>query len=156
MALLCLGMFFAFWVPSQTLVNDLRSHGVTTTAAVTAVDNNPEYVRIRFNGPDGPTTAELSDYAGMRPEAEVGEALTVRYDSKDPSHALPVSWVDNPPILNLPMLGTAALTIFFLAGTVVLVLRRRWVLRIFGPPSDTVESPGTEGGGKPVRLSKPS
>ncbi|MCW8097340.1 hypothetical protein [Streptomyces tauricus] len=70
----------------------------------------------------------------MRPEVEVGEKLLVVHDPQDPHRVLTKDWVDDPPFLSLPILGTALLALLCSALTVAVVLRRRWHLRTFGAP----------------------
>ncbi|UOB11015.1 hypothetical protein MQE23_18915 [Streptomyces sp. HP-A2021] len=150
------GMALFFWLPSRSLVEDLRSHGVTVAATVIDVDTKPKYVKIRLvQGPEKGTAVELSEIAGMLPDAHTGDSMLVTYDPKDPSRILARSWVTAPPA-DLPTYGTAALAAFFLSGSVALTLRRRWILRTW-PPDSLVPDPAQpqEPGSKSVRLTKP-
>ncbi|MFF1275239.1 DUF3592 domain-containing protein [Streptomyces marokkonensis] len=128
-SLLCLGLALFFWLPSQSLVHDLRADGVTVVATVTGVDNKPRYVRVRLlQGARSGTETELWDYAGMLPDAHSGDSMMVTYDPKDPSRALLHSWVVDPPT-NLPAFGASALAALFLAGALIGAVRRRRLLR---------------------------
>lgn len=156
MFLLCVGMALALWIPPNSLVRDLRSSGVTAAATITGVDSKPDYVKVRFvNGAESGIEVKLSDYAGMYPDTHAGASMLVTYDPEDPSRSLAHDWVEDPP-LNLPVYGTSALALLFLTLAVAVVLRRRWVLRTFGPdtssrPSASGEKPSSGG----VRLTKP-
>ncbi|AQW48458.1 DUF3592 domain-containing protein [Streptomyces violaceusniger] len=139
-ALVTTGMFLAYWLPSKSLVDDLRSRGVTTVAEVTGRDNNPRSVQVEFDGPSGTVRTDLYDWGGVYPDVKVGDQLDVTYDREDSSRVLMRSWVDDPPTFSLPALGLLGMAPLFLAGTVVLTLRRRRILRTFGPstpPSPT-------------------
>ncbi|MCX5060617.1 hypothetical protein OOK12_27070 [Streptomyces sp. NBC_00452] len=130
--LLCVGMALALWLPSQSLVHDLRSRGVTAVATVVGVDSEPTYVRVRLvSSTEAGTEVKLSDYAGMYPDTHTGKSMLVTYDPEEPSRILAQNWVANPPP-NLPTYGTSALAFVFLGLTVAVLLRRRWVLRTFG------------------------
>lgn len=131
---LAIGIFLGLLLPANSLVDDLGDRGVTASSLVTGVDNKPKYVKVRFDSPSGTVKTDLSEFAGMVPDVQVGETLTVVYDPKDPSRALSKSWVEDPPYLSLPLLGTAALTLLCTALTVAVILRRRWYIRTFGPP----------------------
>ncbi|WP_143668882.1 MULTISPECIES: DUF3592 domain-containing protein [unclassified Streptomyces] len=153
---LCVGMALVFWLPSRSLVEDLRSRGVTVAATVVDVDTKPKYVKVRFaQGPRRGTTVKLSEIAGMLPDAHSGDSMQVTYDPNDPSRSLDHSWVMAPPA-NLPLYGVSALAAFFLSGAVVLTLRRRWILRTW-PPESPVSDPEhpQKAGTKSVRLTKP-
>ncbi|MFI1353868.1 DUF3592 domain-containing protein [Streptomyces sp. NPDC020898] len=157
LGILCIVIFLALWLPSKAVVDDLRSRGVTATATVTKVDDKPEIVEVRFRGPSETVTANLHDYAGMRPEVQVGQPLAVRYDPQDSSRVLTESWVNSPPLVNLPMLGTAALALFLLAAAAFLTLRRRQVLSLakVSPQDDSPSSSlAVEEDGKTAQLSK--
>ena len=157
LGILCIVIFLALWLPSKGVVDDLRSRGVTATAAVTKVDDKPETVEVRFRSSGETVTTNLHDYAGMRPEVQVGQTLTVRYDPQDPSRVLTQSWVNSPPIVNLPMLGTAALALLLLAAAAFLTLRRHQVLSLAkGSSQDgSLSSPfAVEEDGKTAQLSK--
>jgi hypothetical protein len=153
---LCVGMALAFWLPSRSLVEDLRSRGVTVAATVVDVDTKPKYVKVRFaQGPKRGTTVNLSEIAGMLPDAHSGDSMQVTYDPKDPSRSLVRNWVMEPPA-NLPTYGTSALAVFFLSGSVAVTIRRRWILRTWPPESSASDpkhpqKPGT----KSDRLTKP-
>jgi hypothetical protein len=126
-----------FWVPPHRLADDLHARGVTTTAEVIAAPRNrqgdPGNVRVRFDGPRGPTEQVLSDFGGMRPGSlRTGDLVLVVYDPQAPDRVLTADWVERPPVLTGPLVVTALMAVVFLAGTVALVLRRRWVLRHFG------------------------
>jgi hypothetical protein len=152
---LCAGMALFLWLPSRSLVEDLRSRGVTVAATVTDVDTNPPHVEVRLaQGPERGTAVGLSEIAGMLPDAHTGESMLVTYDPKDPSRILARGWVMDPPA-DLPTYGTAALAAFFLSGAVAVTLRRRWVLRTW-PPDSLVPDPvqPQEPGSKSVRLTK--
>jgi uncharacterized protein DUF3592 len=131
--LLCTGMSLFLWLPARSVVQDLRDHGVTVVATVTGVDNRPKYVKVRFNqGPVKGTEVKLGDYAGMYPTTHVGKPMLVTYDPADPFRSLARHWVENPPPI-LPAYGTSALALFLLAGAIVGLIRRRRILRTFGP-----------------------
>lgn len=133
MSLLCAGMTAVFWLPSQSLVRDLRSRGVTSAATVVGVDSKPKYVKVRFvSGPQMGAEIKLSDYAGMYPEARPDGAILVTYDPEQPSRALSHGWVENPPA-NLPAYGTSALTLVCLSLTTAVIIRRVRILRSSGP-----------------------
>lgn len=122
-------MALVFWLPSRSLVQELRGSGVTVAAEVTAVDNKPKYVKVEFlQGEESGTEEKLWDYAGMLPDVHPGDTLLVTYDPDDPHRGLPHAWVVDPPA-NLPAYGTSAIAVFFFAGAVVGTLRRRRLLR---------------------------
>ncbi|MEU1938650.1 DUF3592 domain-containing protein [Streptomyces coeruleorubidus] len=153
---LCAGMVLVLWLPSRSLVEDLRSRGVTVAATVTDVDTKPRYVKVRFvQGSERGTAVELSEIAGMLPDAHAGESMLVTYDPTNPSRILAHDWVMNPPA-NLPTYGTAALAAFFLLGAVAVTLRRRWILRTW-PPDFAAPDPTRpqEPGSESLPLSKP-
>jgi len=156
LSLLCVGMALALWIPSQSLVQDLRSRGVTAAATVTGVDSKPKYVKVRFvSGTKSGTEVKLSDYAGMYPDTRSGASILVTYDPEDPSRSLAHYWVEDPP-MNLPAYGTSALAVLFLVLTLAVVLRRRWILRTFGPetpPASSAEPDKPSSGG--IHLAKP-
>ncbi|KJK35498.1 hypothetical protein UK15_30575 [Streptomyces variegatus] len=116
--LLCVGMALFFLLPSRSLVQDLRSRGVSAAATV-------------------------SEYAGMLPETETGASVIVTYDPEAPSRVLTQGWVADPPS-NLPAYGTSALAVICLGLTTAVVWRRLRILRTFGPE----ESPSSSAGGK--------
>ncbi|MEU9572365.1 DUF3592 domain-containing protein [Streptomyces massasporeus] len=133
MSLLCAGMTAALWLPSQSLVQDLRSRGVTSAATVVGVDSKPKYVKVRFaSGPQMGEEVELTDYSGMYPEARPGGSILVTYDPEQPSRALSHGWVEDPPV-NLPVYGTSALTLVFLSLTTSVMIRRVRILRSSRP-----------------------
>ncbi|MDT0394562.1 MULTISPECIES: DUF3592 domain-containing protein [Streptomyces] len=133
-SLLCLVLALFFWLPSRTLVHDLRADGVTVVATVIGVDDQPRYVRVRFaQGPRSSAEEELWDYAGMLPDVHSGDSLTVTYDPDDPSHVLPRIWVIDPPT-NLPAYAAFTLAALFLAGALVGAVRRRLLLTHSPPP----------------------
>jgi hypothetical protein len=152
--LLCVGMVLSFLLPPRSLVQDLRSRGVSAAATVVGVDSKPKYVKVRLvSSPQAGTEVKLWDYAGMLPETQTGASMIVTYDPEDPTRILTQSWVKDPPA-NLPAYGTAAIAAFFLLGTVALVFRRRWILRNW--PSDASVAGSAKGhGSKSVRLTKP-
>ncbi|GHA49215.1 hypothetical protein GCM10010303_70670 [Streptomyces purpurascens] len=87
--LLCVGMALAFLLPSQSLVQDLRSRGVSAAATVVGVDSQPKYVKVRLvSSPKAGTEVELWDYGGMLPETQTGASMIVTYDPEDPSRIL--------------------------------------------------------------------
>ncbi|MEU9183943.1 DUF3592 domain-containing protein [Streptomyces sp. NPDC048484] len=141
MSLLCLGIFLALLLPAKALTDDLDDRGITTSAVVTEVDDKPKHMKVRFDNSNGTTKADMSEFAGMLPDVKVGENLRVTYDSEDPSRVLSQAWVENPPYLSLPILGTAALTLLCTALMVAVILRRRWYLRTFGPPPPRPKKP---------------
>ncbi|WP_268220490.1 DUF3592 domain-containing protein [Streptomyces sp. EMB24] len=129
MSLLCLLMALFFWMPARSLVHDLRTDGVIVEATVTAADNKPKYIRVRYAfGVEAGKEFKLSEYAGMLPELRTGDALLVIYDRKNPSRVLPHDWVTAPPP-NLPAYGTSGLSILVLGLSFAVVLRRRRILR---------------------------
>jgi hypothetical protein len=143
-SVLCVGMAAVFWLPSQSLVRDLRSRGVTSAATVIDVDSKPKYVKVRLvSGPQTGDEVKLSDYAGMYPDAEVNEAVLVTYDPQQPSRILSRNWVANPPP-NLPAYGTAALALLCLGLTAAAAIRRRRILRTPGPGAQPASSTSTE------------
>lgn len=157
LGILCIVIFLALWLPSKAVVDDLRSRGVTATATVTKVDDKPETVEVRFRSSGETVTENLHDYAGMHPEVQVGQPLAVRYDPQNPSRVLTESWVNSPPLVNLPMLGTAALALLLLAAAAFLALRRRQVLSLaqVSPQGDSPSSSlAVEEDGKTTQLSK--
>ncbi|GAA2415800.1 hypothetical protein GCM10010255_62670 [Streptomyces coeruleofuscus] len=89
--LLCVGMTLGLWLPSHSLVQDLRSRGVNSAATVVGVDSKPKYVKVRLvSGPRAGSEVKLSDYAGMYPDMHTDAALVVTYDRDDPSRILAV------------------------------------------------------------------
>ncbi|KES07972.1 hypothetical protein BU52_05965 [Streptomyces toyocaensis] len=132
-ALLCAGLALAFWLPSRSLVHDLRDNGVTVAARVTEADSKPKYVKVQFlQGDRSETQEKLWDYAGMLPDVQPGDTLLVTYDPDDPHRSLPHAWVTDPPA-NLPAYGSTAIAVFLLTGAVVGMVRRRRLLR--DPPT---------------------
>lgn len=133
-SLLCAGMALAFWLPSRSLVHDLRDGGVTVAAHVTEVDTKPKYVKVEFlQGKLSGTEEKLWDYAGMLPDVQPGDALIVTYDPDDPHRSLPHAWVTDPPA-NLPAYGSSAIAAFLFTGAVVGTFRRRRILTRSSPP----------------------
>lgn len=128
------GLLTGLWLPSHILVTDLQARGVTTLATVTAVTKHPRSVKVRFIGPDGPMKTDLMDVAGRLPETHVKGSISVTYDPRTPSRVLERSWVTTPVFLNLPVLGSAAMFVLTAAGTGAAILRRRHILRDYGPP----------------------
>lgn len=126
--------FLVFWLPAQSLVDDLRSRGVPVAAEITASPKN-KYgeagnVTVRFSGPRGEVETVLSDWGGKRPEGlPSGAAVSVTYDPQQPTRVLTTEWVDNPPAMTLPMLVTLVLTPLLLGAAILLVIRRRIVLK---------------------------
>lgn len=156
MSLLCAGMALLLWLPTQSLVQDLRSRGVTAVATVVGVDSKPKYVKVRLvTSPKAGTEVKLSEYAGMLPETHTNASMVVAYDPKDPSRIMARSWVEDPPV-SLQTYLASALALVFLVFAVALILRRRWVLRTFGP-EDPPASPTDDKkpGSGSVRLTKP-
>ncbi|MEU0221481.1 DUF3592 domain-containing protein, partial [Streptomyces sp. NPDC006265] len=142
--LLCVGMALFFLLPSRSLVQDLRSHGVSAAATVVGVDSKPKYVKVRLvSSPKAGTEVELSEYAGMLPETETGASVIVTYDPEDPSRVLVQGWVEDPPA-NLPAYGTSALAVICLGLTTAVIWRRFWILRTFGPEGPSASSTGGE------------
>lgn len=128
-SLLCVALALAFWLPSRSLVHDLRDGGVTVAAQVTEVDNKPKHVKVEFlHGDRSGTEEKLWDYAGMLPDVHPGDTLLVTYDPDDPHRSLPHAWVTDPPA-NLPAYGSSAIAVFLLTGAVVGTVRRRRLLR---------------------------
>ncbi len=84
----------------------------------------------------------------MHPDFHIGDRMWATYDPQKPSHLLSRHWVTIPPT-NFPVFGTSLIAVFFLVGTVALILRRRWVLRNW-PPEKPDTAPTTPG-----RLTKP-
>jgi hypothetical protein len=80
--LLCVGMALFFLLPSRSLVQDLRSRGVSAAATVIGVDSKPKYVKVRLVS--RPKEGTLSEYAGMLPETETGASVIVTYDPEAP------------------------------------------------------------------------
>ncbi|MER5829239.1 DUF3592 domain-containing protein [Streptomyces sp. NPDC002130] len=154
--LLCVGMVLALVLPSRSLVQDLRSRGVSAAATVVGVDSKPKYVKVRLvSGPKTGTEVKLWDYAGMLPETQAGASIIVMYDPEDPSRILARSWVEDPPA-NVPAYGTSALAVVFLGLTTAVVWRRLWILRTFGPEEPPASSTvGAKPGDKAVRDPKP-
>ncbi|MFH8500287.1 hypothetical protein [Streptomyces coeruleorubidus] len=84
---------------NNSLVEELGSRGVTVAATVTDVDTKPKCVKVRFvQGPERGTAVELSETAGMLPDAHAGESMLVTYDPTDPSRILARGWVMNLPL----------------------------------------------------------
>lgn len=157
MSLLCVAITLGLWLPARFLVQDLRSQGVSVAATIVEVDSNPKYVKVRLiQGPKSGTVVKLSDYAGMYPDAHVGEPMVVTYDPRDPTRSLARGWVDDPPA-NVPAYGAGALSCFFLVAFLTMTLHRLWNLRKHGPPT-TSGSPPTapkKPNPKGIRLTKP-
>ncbi|MCX5420893.1 DUF3592 domain-containing protein [Streptomyces sp. NBC_00078] len=131
--LVAFGISLVFFVPSHSLVSDLRSRGVATWAQVTSSPRDhfgsPGNIKIQFKGPKGEVDTTLSDWGGRRPDGLVtGQLVSVTYDPHDPTRVLTTAWVKNPPIVTLPMLVSLVVSLFFLAGAVFLTLRRRRLL----------------------------
>ncbi|MDL2081561.1 hypothetical protein QNN03_34540 [Streptomyces sp. GXMU-J15] len=144
LSLLCIGIALMLWLPSHSLVQDLRSDGVNAAATVIAVDNKPKYVKVRLvSGPEAGEEVNLSDYAGMYPDTRTGDAMIVTYDPADPSRILQRSWVEDPPV-SLQTFIASASGLFLLVLDVIVIIRRYRMLR-------RPETPGPEG----VSLTKP-
>jgi hypothetical protein len=144
-SLLCVGIATVFWLPSHSLVQDLRSRGITSAATVIDVDSKPKYVTVRLvSGPRAGDEVKLSEYAGMQPNAQVNEAMLVTYDPQQPSRILARGWVEDPPP-NLPAYGTAALAVLCLSLTAAAAIRRRRILRAPRPGAQPASSTKTEG-----------
>ncbi|MFJ6563425.1 DUF3592 domain-containing protein [Streptomyces sp. NPDC091412] len=135
MAVAAAGAFLVLWLPSHSLVDDLRSRGVSVAAEI--VDSprdkfgSPGNIRIRFNDPKrGEQETALSDWGGRRPAGlAAGSSVSVTYDPRDPSRVLTTKWVQNPPAMTLPMLVSVVLAPVLLAGAIFLAIRRRTVLK---------------------------
>ncbi|MFH9065781.1 hypothetical protein ACH4GM_31945 [Streptomyces coeruleorubidus] len=144
--LLCVGITLGLWLPSHSLVQDLRSRGVNSAATVVGVDSKPKYVKVRLvSGPRAGSEVKLSDYAGMYPDVHTDAALVVTYDRDDPSRILARAWVVDPPP-NLPVYATSALALLCLGLATAVIWRRLWILRKLG--SDEPSGSST-GGNKP-------
>ncbi|MEU0246010.1 hypothetical protein ABZ192_17025 [Streptomyces sp. NPDC006235] len=127
--LLCAGMALAFFLPSHSLVQDLRSRGVSAASTVVGVDSKPKYVKVRLvSGPEAGTEVKLSEYAGMLPETQTDASMIVTYDPEVPSRILTQGWVEDPPA-NLPGYGASALAVICLGLTTAVIWRRLWILR---------------------------
>ncbi|MEV8568677.1 DUF3592 domain-containing protein [Streptomyces sp. NPDC051322] len=153
MALFSCGLFAALWIPPHLTVNNLRSHGVTTPARVTAVNTHTKSVKVRFSASKHLVNTELYDASGMISEVETGDDLAVTYDPHDPSQVLAQSWLRHPPYVNLAVIGSGFLILFFTVGTAALILRRRHILRTYGrppTPAPTQLNPGEP----PIPLTK--
>ncbi|GAB2458752.1 DUF3592 domain-containing protein [Streptomyces incanus] len=134
MSLITGGMFLGFLLPSESLVSDLRSRGVSVWAEVTASPRdkygNPGNVKVKFDGPEGEMETSLYDWGGMRPEGLTpGGLVSVTYDPRDPARVLTTAWVKDPPMMTLPMLVVLLIFLFFLIGSIVGLIRRRVLLR---------------------------
>lgn len=130
MSLLTGGMFLVFLLPSDSLVSELRSRGVSVWAEVTASPKdkygNPGIVKVKFSDAEEERETLLHDWGGMRPEGlEPGGAVSVTYDPRDPGRVLTTDWVRNPPTMTAPMPVTLLLFLLFLAGAVFGAIRRR-------------------------------
>jgi Protein of unknown function (DUF3592) len=126
--------FLMFWLPSESLVNDLRSRGVPVAAEITAAPKNrygeSGNVRVRFVGPKGEIETVLSDWGGKRPGGLLtGAAVSVTYDPQAPTRVLTREWVEHPPGMTLPMLVTLVFTPLLLTGAIALAIRRRNALK---------------------------
>lgn len=88
-AVITFAAFLVFVLPARSLVNDLRSRGVSVAAEVVSAPKN-KYggagnVKVRFAGPDGEVDTELNDWGGERPEGlREGTAVLVTYDPGNP------------------------------------------------------------------------
>ncbi|MER7841348.1 DUF3592 domain-containing protein [Streptomyces sp. NPDC096040] len=131
LSVLVFGGFLVFFLPSHTLVSDLRSRGVATWAEVTSSPRDkfgsPGNIRLRFDAGKREVDTELSDWGGKRPDGlTAGSSVSVTYDPHDPTRVLTTAWVKHPPAMTLPMLVCLVLSPFFLAGAIFLtVLRHR-------------------------------
>ncbi|MGY3203362.1 DUF3592 domain-containing protein [Streptomyces sp. TE5632] len=129
--------FLVFLLPSQSLVDDLRSRGVSVAAEITASPKN-KYgeagnVRVRFSGPEGEVETVLSDWGGKRPEGLLqGAVVPVVYDPQEPTRVLTMEWVDSPPVMTLPMLIALVFAPLMLAGAIFAAIRRRNTLKARG------------------------
>ncbi|MFB7459816.1 DUF3592 domain-containing protein [Streptomyces sp. NPDC056188] len=135
MAAGAIAAFLVLWLPSHSLVDDLRSRGVSVAAEIVASPRDkfgsPGNIRIRFDDPErGAQETALSDWGGRRPAGLVeGSSVSVTYDPRDPSRVLTTKWVRNPPAMTLPMLVSLVLAPVLLAGATFLAVRRRTVLK---------------------------
>ncbi|MEU7383854.1 DUF3592 domain-containing protein [Streptomyces sp. NPDC042207] len=135
MAVAAFGAFLVLWLPSHSLVDDLRSRGVSVAAEIVGSPRDrfgsPGNIRIRFADPErGAQETALSDWGGRRPAGLVeGSSVSVTYDPRDPSRVLTTKWVRSPPAMTLPMLVSLVLAPVLLAGAVFLAIRRRMVLK---------------------------
>ncbi|GAB2780155.1 hypothetical protein GCM10027073_11050 [Streptomyces chlorus] len=128
------GMFLSLLLPSESLVSDLRSRGISVWAEVTASPRdkygNPGNIKVKFDGPGGEMETSLYDWGGMRPEGLVpGGLVSVTYDPRDPARVLTTAWVKSPPMMTMPLLVGLLGFLFFLAGTVFITIRRRVLLK---------------------------
>ncbi|WP_258308288.1 DUF3592 domain-containing protein [Streptomyces sp. NWU339] len=133
-ALMAGGMFLGFLLPSESLVSDLRSRGVSVWAEVTASPRNkygsPGNIKVKFDGPEGEMETSLYDWGGMRPEGLFQKAVvSVTYDPRDPTRVLTTAWVKDPPMMTMPMLVALLAFLFFMAGTIFITIRRRVLLK---------------------------
>lgn len=129
-SLVAFGAFLVFFLPSQSLVSDLRSRGVATWATVTSAPRDkfgsPGNIKIRFDAPKGEVDTTLSDWGGRRPDGLVpGNLVSVTYDPHDPTRVLTTAWVKHPPTMTLPMLVSLVMGVLLLAGATLVTIRRR-------------------------------
>ncbi|GAB2780148.1 hypothetical protein GCM10027073_11040 [Streptomyces chlorus] len=134
MALMTGGIFLGFLLPSESLVSDLRSRGVSVWAEVTASPRdkygNPGNIKVKFDGPEGEMETSLYDWGGMRPEGLVpGGLVSVTYDPRDPARVLTTAWAKNPPMMTMPMLVVLLAFFFSLICSIAGVIRRRVLLK---------------------------
>ncbi|MER5597383.1 DUF3592 domain-containing protein [Streptomyces sp. NPDC002265] len=128
------GTLFLLWLPSHTLVHDLRTRGVATWAQVTSSPRDKfgsaGNVEVRFTASGRTVETVLSDWGGERPGGlEPGGTVSVTYDRQNPHRVLTTAWVQHPPAVTAPMLWGLVLSPFFLAGTVLLAVLRHRRLR---------------------------
>ncbi|MEV7789043.1 DUF3592 domain-containing protein [Streptomyces sp. NPDC088106] len=128
------GMFLFFLLPSDALVSDLRSRGVSAWAEVTESPKdkygNPGNVKVKFHGPEGELETQLNDWGGMRPEGlESGGTISVTYDPRDPARVLTTDWVNSPPSITLPMLVALLVFLVLMVGGILVTIRRRILLK---------------------------
>ncbi len=148
--LVMFGILLAYMVQAASLVSQLRDRGVTTLGVVKSVDNKPKYLEVEYRTDSGKELVRLKEIAGMLPEAAPGDSLLITYDPQHPATALSRAWVEEPPYLSLPILGTALVAAFFLVGGGFLAVRRRQLLRSSAPSAPTSRALPTAG----VRLRK--
>ena len=107
--------FLVFLLPAQSLVNDLRSRGVTTTAEVTASPKNKYWQGLATSRCDSAAPEVRSRPcspigAGTPRRVLAGRLAPGDYDPVEPTRVLTTEWVESPPAMTLPMLVTLILT----------------------------------------------
>lgn len=153
MAVLGCCLLATLWIPPHSVVNKLRANGVATSAEVTGLNSYTKSVQVQFNSTIGTVHTKLYDASRVARYVKPGDHVDVTYDPSDPSQVVAQSWLNDPPYVNIAVVCSLAMVLLFGCGTAALILRRRHILRTYGPPTPTPSPPNPDE--PPMSLVKP-